>query len=495
MDRHYRMREKLVKVITLLTTTLIMIVAVMSTATQAGRNTSPARGSPTQTRYPLKASSNGRYLVDQDNTPVFLVGDAPQGALALLDETQWTYYLADRQARGVNTLLVSALCDQAIAAKGAGLGGCTSRMLTYDGIAPFTSGDSQSNYDVSTPNEAYWVRVDSYIKLAARYEITVLLDTWDTASLTPLMESNGKTKMYDFGVFLGNRYKEFPNIIWMTGFDFQTWKTSATDNDLFKNVMAGIASVDKNHLQTTELDYNRSKSLDDSLLEPYTSLDGVYDYYCTYSEVQSAYNAAAVPVFFTEGYYEHANADNWTSALPATTAEILRRQEWWSWLAGASGHIYGNMNIWPFVKNWQDDLGSIGITQFGYLVSFMKRVAWYQLVPDQRHVIVTAGYGTPNLGTEDNACIVHSDYVATAYFSDHSGSVSFTPVGTTLTVNLSQFSGPVNAEWYDPTNARYLKISSSPLSNTRDHKFATPGKNATGGSDWVLLLKLAGSGT
>ena len=472
----------------------VMVIAVKCAEGEPGRNPSPASTSSVRTGYPLKASSNGRYLVDQNNTPVFLVGDAPQAAFAVLDETQWTFYLADRQARGVNTLLVAALCSQAVSIKGAELEGCKSSMRTYDGVAPFTSGDSQSTYDISTPNEAYWARVDRYIKLAARYGMTIVLNVWDTSGLTPLMESSGKTKMYNFGVFLGNRYKNFPNLIWMTGFDFQTWKTSSTDNDLVRELMAGIASADKNHLRTTELDYNRSMSLDDTLLAPYTSLDGVYDYYCTYGEVYRAYNAAAVPVLFLEGYYENGNEENWTSALPATTAEIMRRQEWWSLLAGARGHIYGNMNIWPFVKNWQNDLGSVGVTQLGYLASFMKRVAWYNLVPDQHHLIVTAGYGTPNLGGEDKACIANNNFVTTAYFSDHSGSVSYSPVSTTLTVNLRQFSGHVRARWYDPTNGIYSQIPGTSLANAGDHNFATPGKNAAGGPDWVLLLETASPG-
>lgn len=194
------------------------------------------------------------------------------------------------------------MCDQALSVKGSGLVGCKSSMQTYDGIAPFTSGSSETTYDISTPNDPYWWRVDNYIRIAGQYSMTILLNTWDTAGLTPLMEASGNTKMYNFGVFLGNRYKRFPNIIWMSGSDFQTWRTSETDNTLIENLMAGIASVDKNHLQTTELDYNRSMSLDDSRLAPYTALNAVYDYYCTYAQVYSAYNAAAKPVFFEEGY-------------------------------------------------------------------------------------------------------------------------------------------------------------------------------------------------
>jgi len=172
-----------------------------------------------------------------------------------------------------------------------------------------------SDLDISTPNEVYWARVNSYIELAGRYGFTILLNTWDTAGLTPLMESSGNTKMYNFGAFLGNRYKNFPNIIWMSGNYFQTWKTGATDNALIKNLMASIASEDKNHLQTTELDHNRNKSLHDSVLEPYTSLDAVHDYYCTYSEVCSAYNAAAVPVFFEEGYFENGTLVEYSRSI------------------------------------------------------------------------------------------------------------------------------------------------------------------------------------
>jgi hypothetical protein len=208
------------------------------------------------------------------------------------------------------------------------------------------------------------------------------------------------------------------------------------------------------------------------------------------------YYAATVPVFFEEGYYENGTSANGGNAMGNTvTAEMLRRQEWWAALAGASGEIYGNMNIWPFPRNWQDELGSIGLTQFGYLASLMKGVAWYRLVPDQSHTIATAGYGTANTGAGDKACIIDNDYVTTAYFADRSGSVSYTPVNTTLTVAMSQFSGPVNAKWFDPTKGSYTMIPGSPFSNSGEKKFVTPGKNSSGDSDWVLLIELAGSGT
>ena len=446
-------------------------------------------------KYPLKAGGDGHYLVDQNEAPVFLVGDSPQTAFALLNRSEWAAYLVDRQSRGVNIVWVGALCDLYLSINGKGSAGCNSSMRTYDGIAPFTSGNSQTTYDISTPNKAYWSRVDSYIKMAASHGITVLLDVWDNGGLTPLSEASGNTRMYDFGVFLGNRYKSFPNIIWMVGNDFQNWNKNAKDNILIKNLMAGIASVDKSHLRTTELDFNRSKSIDDSLLAPYTTLDGVYDYYCTYAEVYEAYNAG-IPAFLEEGYYENGTSANAGNAMGNTvTAEILRRQGWWTVLAGAPGQIYGNMNIWPLSTDWRSNLNSPGITQFGYLASFVKGIDWYRLVPDQSHTIVTAGYGTEDTGEGNRACIVDNAYVVTAYFRDGSGSVSYAPVSTTLTVAMSRFTGPVNATWFDPTAGRYSMISGSPFSNSGTKDFATPGENGAGDRDWVLLIHLASSGT
>src|SRR5258708_913966 len=92
---------------------------------------------------------------------------------------------------------------------------------------------------------------------------------------------NGTQKALQYGKFLGNRYKNFNNIIWITGNDFQTWNTSTTDNRLVGSIMRGIASSDPNHLQTTELNYLVSGSLDDALLVPYTTLAGAYPYYPT----------------------------------------------------------------------------------------------------------------------------------------------------------------------------------------------------------------------
>jgi len=55
-----------------------------------------------------------------------------------------------------------------------------------------------------------------------------------------------------FGRYLGQRYRDVPNIIWMYGNDFQTWENPA-DDAVVLAVAKGIRSVDPNHIHTTEL--------------------------------------------------------------------------------------------------------------------------------------------------------------------------------------------------------------------------------------------------
>src|SRR4029077_16955674 len=198
--------------------------------------------------YPLRVSSNHRYLVDQNNVQVLLVGDSPHSMFVNLDSTDLATYLANRQGHRFNILWVEALCSDYIP-------NCRNDLSTYDGIKPFTSGTDKSDYDISTTNPAFWSRVDSYVRTSADYGMTILFDVWEPGALMPLARTSGNRKMYDFGAFLGNRYKDVPNIIWITGNDFQTWDDN-TDNILMQNLMAGIESADKNHLQTTQLTYN-----------------------------------------------------------------------------------------------------------------------------------------------------------------------------------------------------------------------------------------------
>ena len=100
--------------------------------------------------YPLRASSNKRYLVDQSNQPFLLIGDAPQsliGNIGNLTAAQAATYFADRASKGFNAVWINLLCANGTA--------CNANGTTYDGISPFTTGSSPSDYDLATPLESW----------------------------------------------------------------------------------------------------------------------------------------------------------------------------------------------------------------------------------------------------------------------------------------------------------------------------------------------------
>src|SRR4029453_13965483 len=61
--------------------------------------------------YPLRPSANGRYMVDSNNVPFLIIGDAPHSILAKLKKADATKYLTDRGNRGFNALWIELLCD------------------------------------------------------------------------------------------------------------------------------------------------------------------------------------------------------------------------------------------------------------------------------------------------------------------------------------------------------------------------------------------------
>jgi len=53
---------------------------------------------------------------------------------------------------------------------------------------------------------------------------------------------------------------------------------------------------------------------------------------------------------------------------------------------------------------------------------------------------------------------------------------------------MAKLSGPVTAQWFDPTNNRFAVIKGSPFANKGTRDFTPPATNSTGDGDWVLVL-------
>ncbi|MGB0091628.1 MAG: glycoside hydrolase family 140 protein, partial [Solirubrobacteraceae bacterium] len=422
---------------------------------------------------PLHVDPTGRYLVDQNGTPFLITGDSPQALIGNLTESDAALFFSTRRAQGFNTVWINLLCNNYT--------GCRQDGETWDGIPPFTTPG-----DLSTPNEAYFSRVDRMIQLAAQYGFVVLLDPAETGGWLDTLIANGVDKDRAYGQYLGRRYGGFSNIIWMSGNDYQTW---GPDNDPYVTAVAqGIRDTDPSALQTVELNYLTSGSLNDPAWAPLIDLNASYIYDPTYVQLLKDYNRSNfLPTFLVEGPYEDEQN---TSSVPAGTPQQLRRQEYWSLLSGATGQLFGNHHTWQFlcsqrdadgncVGGWKDQLASPGATQMANVVALLSSRPWYELVPDQDHTVVTSGYGS--FGGDD--------YVTAARTPDGKLAMAYVPSARTIKVDLGKLSGPVTARWYDPTNGTFTAIGGGPLANNGSVSLATPGANADGADDWVLVLE------
>jgi hypothetical protein len=449
-------------------------------ATGAGR---PAAADPV---YPLKVSANGRYLVDQNHVPYLLAGDSTQALTTNISTADAEMFFADRQAHGFNSDWVNLLTA------GPNMAGRDDGS-TYDGIRPFTGhlpgGTDWNHYDLTAPNEAFFARVDQMIKLAAKHKIMILLNPAETIAWLPALLNNGPAKCRAYGRYLGGRYKDFDNILWMSGNDFERWQDPQCDA-VATAVALGIQDMDARHMHTVELHVGKSVSTDDPQWAAIVSLNAAYCYGPPYIQVLRGYNnpAKTMPVFMVEAVYEFEGNSQPKTSTPYT----LRRQEYWSLLSGAAGQLYGNGYTWPFKAGWKSHLDTPGAAQMAHLKSLFESLAWYDLVPDQAHGTLTAGYGTMITDKDHVGGVDSNDYATAARSPDGSLVVAYLPTRRTVSIDMTRLRGPVEARWFDPSNGVYTAVAGSPLANTGPRNFTPPGNNHDGDGDWVLVLRAAG---
>lgn len=437
-----------------------------------------------------------------------MIGDAPQNLIANLSQADAEKYMANRERYGINTLWINLLC---IYSEGHS---CNKQASTLDGLVPFTKVG-----DLSTPNPAYFQRADEMISLAASHNMLVLLDPIETVSWLSVLRANGVDKAFAFGQWLGNRFKNVPNIIWMHGNDFQTWR-DVTDDALVQAVARGIRSSDTNHIHTVALNYYTSGSLDDPTWAPLIDLNAVYTYFPTYARVLTEYNREGhKPVFLVETIYEFEQ-----NFCIDGSPQNLRRQGYWAMLSGATGQIYGSKYIWRLEKGWETKLDSPGAIQLRYLKDLFASRNWNALIPEQTHSLVTSGYDslagyfgkiaethslvTPGHGLAGyfgkitdyiGRCltgfgsITTNTYLTAARTPDGSLAMAYLPSVRSITVDMSKLAGLTQARWYDPTNGRYLEVEGSPFANVGSRQFTPPRNNSAGDGDWILVLDKFGA--
>src|SRR5512132_252860 len=417
--------------------------------------------------WPLKKSADGHYLVDQNDTPFLVNGDSPQSLMRSLSEADVETYFADREQKGINAVWIHLTTTWGPNMQG----------------AAFTSGS-----DVSSPRESYFAHVDRVLNMAKNHSILIFLDISGANGAVPAkFTKQGATKVYNFGQYLGARYANQGNIIWTFGNDWRTYNSTSINNVILQQV-AGIKETDTgNHLMTLQIYPTPKCSSDAGTWKPHVGVDSAYSYAPIYKTVKRCFNQSALPVVMFETIYE-TRADKFSCRHGyCGTPRILRSVEHWSILSGAlGGQMYGNEATWSIDHaDVVNRLNSAPQKQLINIKNLYGTRPWYNLVPDFKHSVAPAGWGTCPAGREWKYNLAKATCTTTALTSDGKLLVSYMERRRALTIDMSKLSAPVAAKWFNPDTGVYLSAG-GPFINSGSRIFTPPPCRT---SDWVLVLE------
>jgi hypothetical protein len=400
--------------------------------------------------YPLKISANRRYLVDQNNAPFLYQGDTPWSLIVGLTKEEAEEYLENRRRKGFNSLIVNLIEHKF----------CAHPPQNRAGDEPFTKLG-----DFSTPNENYFAHADWVIEKAGEMGMQVVLapiylgykgtdEGWYEEAV-----ANGPAKCREYGRYVGKRYGRFPNLLWLMGGD----RDPEYALDCLNQMALAIKEADGRHLFTAHVAPEHSP-LDVIPGATWLDLNTTYTYKLVHDSLLRDYNRTPVrPFFLIESTYEGEHN---------STPVQIRRQAYWAILCGAAGQSLGNRPIWLFDPGWRAAMDAEGSVSMAHLKALFDSRPWYELVPDQKHQVVTEGLGEFN----------GLDYLAAARAADGGTVIAYMPSRRKVTVEMSKISGSLaKVWWFDPRTGKAESVGTFAARGARE--FTPPAEG-----DWVLVL-------
>jgi len=313
---------------------------------------------------PIRVSANGRYLVDFTGQPFFWLGDTAWPLFSQYTVADAEAYLANRAAKGFTVI-------QGVLAWGNGTGSeKTEPDANATGHRPWLASPAE-------PDPVFFEQVDHLLDVAERLGLVLaMLPTWGYYVMDSHTFTVANAAVY--GRFLGQRYGTRPNVLWVSGGDRIPTGGEAVYRSLANGLRAGDGGA---HLITYHPCGWRSSSqffhnedwLDFNMIETWT------DWYKIYPAVLADTCLTPLkPVVLGEGAYE----DGPEYPLGPITPLVVRRQAWWTFMAGGFVTYGQNLN-WRDEPRWAEGWDRPGA---GHMAIF-KRIAssrpWTQMVPDQ----------------------------------------------------------------------------------------------------------------
>lgn len=427
----------------------------------------------------LSISADGHSFQYADGKPFFWLGDTAWEMLARLDKKEISLYLQNRKAKGFNVIQTVILDD------------------STDPPGPNRYGDIPlTDNDPDKPNEKYFSLVDWTAQQALKKGLHIaLLPTWAGNVVkrwgTPKAMFNEKNA-YRYGLFLGKRYKDYPNIVWIAGGDRPAFSNAADWRPLWRAMIKGIREGTSGKALITYHPAGESSSTafwkDENTLDFNMMQSGhrIHDL-PVWAWIERDYNLKpAKPILDGEPNYED-HPINWKKENGYFNAYDVRKQLYRSVFSGAAGVTYGHHTIWQFYsprvqpiaypdRSWLEALDRPGAYQAGYLKSLIMSASPGTRIAEHSMLLNT---GTNDTGSEH----------ATAFRNkENSLAMIYLPVGKKIEVNVSWMAaGKIRARWFDPRTGKFQKLGIRSRGNeTLVFEPATTGAE----NDWVLILQV-----
>jgi hypothetical protein len=431
----------------------------------SGRVTQAEWAKPAAAQFPLRISSSRRYLVDSADRPFLIRGDAAWSLIAQLTREEAVLYLEDRRRKGFNLLLVN-LIEHHFADR---------PPANAYGDAPFLVGN-----DFRRPNEAYFSHADWILKQARERGFAVLLCPsylgyeGNQEGWYEVMKRNGEVALAEYGRFVGERYRDYVNIIWLEGGDF----TPPPEGLVLVDAIArAIRRAAPRHLQAAHWAPETSAA---DVPREWLDINTTYTYRPVYLKSLEDYaRPNRRPHFLIESAYE----EEWNS-----TPRSLRGQAYYALLTGAAGEIFGQRRVWKFQKGtivnrltnrwWQGSLDTDGTRGVEHARALFATLPWTELTPDVGNHVLVEGMGTHGGDL----------YALAAVTPDRRLVVAYVPSQRSIAIDANALALPARARWYDPTSGAFENALAKPIETPGIVPLATPNANQGGDQDWVLVI-------
>jgi len=428
----------------------------------------------------LRVSDNQRFLQTEDGKPFFWLGDTAWELFHRLTREEADKYLKNRADKGFTVIQAVALAE-------------------LDGLHdpnPYGEVPLEKD-DPSRPREAYFQHVDYIIRKAEQLGLYIgLLPTWgdkvfkNTWGKGPEIFNENNARIY--GKWIGSRYKDQKNIIWILGGDRNPRNES--DVSIWRAMAEGIAEGVGGHEKTLMTFHPQPNSLEDGGSSKWFHNDAWLDFnmfqtgHCrennVWDRIQYVYNLKPVkPVIDGEPLYEDHPVCFNSRDLGTSSAYDVRKLAWLDVFAGAFGHTYGCHDIWQMYAPhrepvngphypWYVAIDLPGASQLKYLRQLIEARPMFDRVPDQSVV-------TDALNANDRVQATRGkDYI-----------LVYSAQGKKFTVNTNKISGrELVAHWYNPRNGEVTMIGK--FLKKAQVEFTPPTSGY--GHDWVLILDDAG---